>query len=132
MRAKHTAWAGAALIGGGSGLVGIAALLLPEVWMSLFTQDADVIAAGKTYIYVVAPLYALYGGGLGLFFACQGAGHLWIPMLANILRVGTAAAGGAFAIHILGFGLPGLVSAMATGMVASSAILAIYVYSARW
>ncbi len=53
--------------------------------------DAD---AGSRYLHVVGPFYGLFGLGMALYFASQGAGRLSWPLLANQIRFVIAAGGG--------------------------------------
>jgi voltage-gated potassium channel len=61
-RAKRVTWAGAALVWLVTGLIGFAAALRPETWMTLFTADAAVRQTGvdhiKQYVEVAARLGA--------------------------------------------------------------------------
>ncbi|MGH7390324.1 MAG: MATE family efflux transporter, partial [Candidatus Rokuibacteriota bacterium] len=54
-RAERIAWIGAGLAAALTGSVGLGAALAPEVWMRLFTADADAVAAGSTYLRIVGP-----------------------------------------------------------------------------
>ena len=48
--------------------------------------------AGSRYLRVVGSCYGLFGLGLALYFASQGAGRLLWPLLANLMRLVLAAA----------------------------------------
>jgi len=50
--------------------------------------------AGTRYLHAVGPLYGLFGLGMALYFASQGAGRLLWPLLANLMRLVIAAGGG--------------------------------------
>jgi len=54
---------------------------------------------GSRYLHAVGPFYGLFGLGLALYFASQGAGRLLWPLLANLVRLGIAAGGGWLALH---------------------------------
>src|SRR6266446_989722 len=56
-------------------------------------------AKSSRYLYAVGPFYGLFGLGLALYFASQGAGRLLWPLLANLVRLGIAAGGGWLALH---------------------------------
>jgi Na+-driven multidrug efflux pump len=117
-RALHTAWIGAALAGGITGAIGVAAALYPQAWLSLFGDDATMNAVGVQYLQIVGPFYGFFGAGLALYFASQGAGRIGWNMVAALLRVAVAAIGG-LAVAWLGYGTAGLFMAL-------SAALAIY------
>src|SRR5438094_3412840 len=84
--------------------IGLVAAAVPGAWMRLFTHDADVIAAGSTYLRSVGPSYGFFGLGLALYFASQGAGRVVWPLVAGFMRLVLAAVGGSLAIHWLGGG----------------------------
>jgi len=121
-RALRVTWVGAALAAGITGTIGLLAALLPLAWLSLFTTDADVLAVGARYLRIVGPCYGFFGAGLALYFASQGAGRLFWPLLAGFTRLFVAAAGGWLATRWLGGGLPALFAAMAAALVVFGAI----------
>jgi len=76
-----------------------------------------VIAVSISYLTRVAPFECLFGLGLALHFASQGAGRMAAPLTASIVRMVVATAGGWFAIEHLGLGLNGVFWAMAVSLV---------------
>ena len=56
-------------------LIGGSVALFPHLWVRIFSEDAEVLAIGSQYMRIVAPLYPLFGAGLALYFASQGAGQ---------------------------------------------------------
>ena len=70
-----------------SGAIGWAIALLPETWSRLFASDPAVIAASVACIVHVAPFYCLFGLGLTLNFASQGAGRMTVPVIASVARL---------------------------------------------
>lgn len=75
-RALRATWVGSALVAAITGAIGGSAALWPQQWMQLLTGNAAVIAFGADYLRMVGPFYGLFGLGLALFFASQGAGRL--------------------------------------------------------
>jgi putative MATE family efflux protein len=98
-RALHATWVGAAIAFLMTEAIGCAAALWPNAWLALFDSDPAMRQAGTYYLHVVGPLYGFFGVGLVLFFASQGAGRLFWPVLANLARLGVAALGGAAALR---------------------------------
>jgi Na+-driven multidrug efflux pump len=98
-RARRTAWLGAAIAAGITEMIGLAAAAFPRAWLSLFDTDPAMLDAGTRYLHTVGPLYGLFGLGMALYFASQGAGRLLWPFLANLARLAIAAAGGWFALR---------------------------------
>lgn len=115
VRARQIAWTGALLAAGLTSLVGLAAALFPAAWLGLFTQDADAIRTGAHYLRVVGPAYGLFGLGLALYFAAQGAQNMRWSMLAGAARLAVVYAGGQLVLQ-LGGGLSALLATMVAGL----------------
>lgn len=86
-RAKRVAWTGALISTLATGAIGLAAALLPQAWMHLFSTEAAVVEVGSAYLTRVAPFYALFGAGMSLYFASQGAGRMAWPFAAGLVRL---------------------------------------------
>src|SRR6266446_1176131 len=84
-RAVRVAWIGGLIAGGSIGAFGWIVALVPEGWARLFTSDPQVVAATVGYITHVAPFYCLFGLGMTLSFASQGAGRMTAPFFAGIV-----------------------------------------------
>ncbi|HET9404459.1 MAG TPA: MATE family efflux transporter, partial [Burkholderiales bacterium] len=82
-RARAIAWRGGAIAATICGAVGVFFALFPRLWMGIFTSDEEIIRIGISYLQIVGPAYALYGLGIGLYFACQGYGNLVLAVAAN-------------------------------------------------
>jgi len=101
-RALRVAWIGAAIAAAMCEFIGCAAALFPRAWLTLFDTDPAMIEAGTRYLHAVGPVYGLFGLGMALYFASQGAGRLLWPLLANFARLLIASAGGFFALRWTG------------------------------
>ena len=101
-RALRVAWTGAAIAGVVTEAIGIAAALYPRAWLTLFGDDPTMLAVGSQYLRIVGPFYGLFGAGMALYFASQGAGRLGWPLLAGLLRLAVATAGGWLALRLAG------------------------------
>ncbi len=123
-RAVRVAWTGSLVAGVGIGAFGWIVALVPEGWARLFTNDPDVIAATVSYITHVAPFYCLFGVGMTLSFASQGANRMKAPFVAGITRLFVATVGGWLAIEVLGWGLAGVFTAVALGMITFGTMIA--------
>jgi len=93
-RARRAAWTGGAMAFAVTGTVGLIAWLVPEAWARLFTSDPAVIAAARSYLVWAGPGFGFYGLGLCLYFAAQGAGRVFGPMMAGTARLAVIAIGG--------------------------------------
>ncbi len=120
----RVAWTGGLAAFALIGTFGWIVAVVPEGWSRLFTNDPKVIAATVAYITHVAPFYCLFGLGMTLSFASQGAGRMTAPFFAGIARMIVATTGGWFAIERLGAGLDGVFAAIAVGMVLFGAMIA--------
>ena len=107
-RARRIAWTAAWLSAAATGLIGLCAALAPEVWMRLFSQDAEVIAVGASYLRRAAPFYGFFGFGMALYFASQGAGKVLWPVIAGVTRLVVATGGGWYWVVIHHGSLAGL------------------------
>ena len=87
--------------------------------------------AGTRYLHAVGPLYGLFGFGLALYFASQGAGRLLWPLIANLVRLAIAASGGWLALQ-LGGGLTPVFIALSLALVLYGLINAISVAKGAW
>jgi putative MATE family efflux protein len=101
-RALRVAWIGAAIAAALCEVIGLAATLFPRAWLALFDSDPAMIEAGSRYLHTVGPVYGLFGLGMALYFASQGAGRLLWPLLANFARLLIASAGGFLALRWTG------------------------------
>ena len=117
-RARSIAWSGGAVVALFCGAVGVFFALFPRLWMTLFTTDEEIIRIGVSYLQIVGPSYALYGFGIGMYFACQGYGNLLLAVAANAIRLVLAAGGGLIAMLWIGAGPDGIFVAIACGFVA--------------
>jgi putative MATE family efflux protein len=98
-RAIRTAWIGAAIAAGMCEVIGLSAATFPKAWLSLFDTDPAMLDAGTRYLQAVGPTYGLFGLGMALYFASQGAGRLLWPLLANLTRLAIAGGGGWIALR---------------------------------
>jgi Na+-driven multidrug efflux pump len=101
-RALRVAWIGAAIAAALCELIGLSAAAFPVPWLSLFDTAPAMLDAGARYLRVVGPAYGLFGLGMALYFASQGAGRLLWPFLANMARLLIAALGGWLALRWTG------------------------------
>jgi MATE family, multidrug efflux pump len=130
-RAVRTAWIGAAIAFALTESIGLWAAAFPRAWLSLFDTDAAMIDVGSSYLRTVGPVYGLFGIGMALYFASQGAGRLGWPLLANLVRLAIAAAGGWLALRWNG-GLSHVFIALAAALTAFGLINAVAVARGAW
>jgi putative MATE family efflux protein len=116
-RALRVAWTGAAIAGFVTELIGLAAALVPQAWLGLFSSDALMNATGAQYLHIVGPFYGFFGLGLALYFASQGAGKLAWPLLGAAMRVTVAVGGGWLALYLVPGSIAGVFAALGIALV---------------
>jgi putative MATE family efflux protein len=121
-RARRIAWTGGLVAGATCGVVGIAAAILPGLWMRLFTSEPGVIESGSLYLRIVGPMYALFGFGQALYFSSQGFGNPLPAVLANVARFVLVAVMGSIGIFVFGKGAAFLFAAIAAGFALYAAL----------
>jgi Na+-driven multidrug efflux pump len=89
-------------------VIGLIAALLPHAWIQIFSNASAVVDAGSAYLARVAPFYALFGMGMSLYFASQGAGRMAWPFTAGIIRLAVLLVAGFYWVEHLHGSLNGL------------------------
>ena len=130
-RALRTAWIGAAIAAALTEAIGLAGTAFPHAWLSLFGTDPAMLDAGTRYLHAVGPFYGLFGLGMALYFASQGAGRVLWTLLANIARLIIAAGGGWLALRWTG-NLTGVFIALSVALATFGLINAAAVASGVW
>ena len=131
-RAERIGWVGGSTACLLSGAAGIVLALIPEIWIPLFSKNPDVIDSATQYIQIVGPCYAFLGLGLSLYFASQGAGRMFWPVVAILARFIIAVGGAIMLASALDFGLAGVYYATATGMVVFGCTIAGSIWLGSW
>jgi putative MATE family efflux protein len=130
-RALRVAWIGAAIAAGLCELIGLAAAAAPRAWLALFDTTPAMLDAGSRYLHAVGPVHGLFGLGMALYFASQGAGRLLWPLLANFARLLIAAIGGWLALRWTG-NLSAVFVALSVALAAFGLINAAAVAGGAW
>jgi len=99
-RALRAAWTGGWVVAAITGAIGVVAAIAPELWMNRFSSDPAVLEFGTAYLHIVGACYSLFGLGLALFFASQGAGRMFWPLAGSVARLAVIAVGGWIAVHL--------------------------------
>jgi putative MATE family efflux protein len=130
-RARRVAWTGAALAASILGALGMAVALYPDIWAARFTSDAQILESTRSYLRWAGPCYGLFGAGLCLYFASQGAGKVLGPVLAGTLRL-VIIAGAGWWLAITDAPVWQLYALIAAGMVTFGLSTIIAVKLTRW
>jgi putative MATE family efflux protein len=131
-RAVRVAWTGGLVAFAAMGVIGGIIALMPQTWSAVFASDPAVVAASVSCIVHVAPFYCLFGLGLTLNFASQGAGRMAVPVAASFARLAIAAGGGWLAVEKFGLGLDGVFAAIALSLVVYGGLIAGTLLIAPW
>jgi putative MATE family efflux protein len=130
-RAQRAAWIGAGIVGGLTEAIGLAAAAFPLAWLTLFGSDPGMLDAGAAYLRIVGPVYGLFGLGMALYFASQGAGRLLWPLAAAFVRFVIATGAGYLALRQTG-DIRYVFVALSVALVAFGAINAAAVAGGAW
>ena len=86
-RAIQMTWKGTSFSVVIVGVIGLFFSIYPELWSGLFTSDLQTKVTAKAYLNLVAPFYAFFALGLGLYFVCQAFNTLFWPVVGTFLRL---------------------------------------------
>lgn len=86
-RARRVAWTAGIVAIIGVGVPACIIAVFPDIWVNIFTHDANVRAAGHYYLATVAPFYAFIGLSMSMYFSSQGAAKVLGPVLAQTARL---------------------------------------------
>jgi len=131
-RALRVTWIGCGLVAAITGAIGLAAALAPALWMNLFTADPEVRAAGSLYLNIVGGCYGLFGLGLALFFASQGAGRMFWALAASAARLLVVVAAGWICVHLLQTPASSLFAVVAASLALYALLLAVAIRLGGW
>src|SRR5258708_6054398 len=131
-RAKRLAWIGALMAGAIAAAIGFVVAIWPDLWLGLFTSDEGALASGRIYLSIVGPVYGFFGLAMALYFASQGTGEMVWPVAAHLNRITIAGCGSLLALDVLGWGVRGLFTFVALGIVSFSAVLSFSTTRRAW
>lgn len=130
-RARRIAWAAGGLSASVLGMLGLIVVLVPGLWVDMFTADPEVRSAAYTYLRIAGFGYAFFGLGLCLYFASQGAGRVGGAITAQALRLAVVLLGG-WVLVTLGAPLWTVFALSAAAMIPMGLGTAIFIKLARW
>src|SRR5262249_40583253 len=105
-----------------TGTIGFVVAVFPNLWLHLFSHDAEVVRDGATYLRIVAPAYGALGFSFVVSFAAQGAGRAMWPLGGAALRIVIAAGGGWLVVSAFGAGMAGLAAMVSASLAAYAAV----------
>ncbi len=113
-RAVRIAWSAGGLAAAATGIVGLLAMIWPQMWISLFTSAPDVAASAATFLCIAATGYAFIGINT-MTQAFQAMGQTLWPLLAVASRAVVMIVGGWIVLRT-GGGVAGLAVVTALGL----------------
>jgi Na+-driven multidrug efflux pump len=131
-RALRAAWIGGAVVGAITGAIGLTVAIVPSLWMDHFTTDTAVRSVGASYLSIVGGCYGLFGLGLALFFASQGAGRMLWPLIGSLARLLVIAVGGWLCVHVFQTGASGLFLVVAVSLALYGLTIVAAIHLGRW
>ncbi len=131
-RALAATWTGSLLVTAVTFTLGTAVAIFPMLWMQWFSTDPEIIQFGSAYLRIVGPCYGFFGLGLALFFASQGSGKLFWPLIGSSSRLVFVALGGWVALNLLNAGPHGMFIVVAIGFSLYAIITAASILKSRW
>ncbi len=131
-RARKAAWVSATVVAIILSVYSACFLLLPKGIASIFTPDADTIAASAVYLIIVAWSQLFMGVEIVLGGGFTGSGDTWPPMLVavplNLGRIPLAY----FLADTMGWGVIGVWWAISATTIVKGIILALWFLTGRW
>ena len=85
-RAKKIAWVGAIMSFIIIGVISIAVAVYPELWLDNFETNILSKKYAILYLIIVGPFYCFFAAGQTLYFASQGTGKIFFPVIVGIIR----------------------------------------------
>ena len=93
-RARRVAWTAGSLAFFSVGSIAVIIAIFPDLWVNIFTRNAEVLTASRQYLSTVAPWYGFIGLASSMYFSSQGAARMIGPVLAQTARLVFIALGG--------------------------------------
>jgi putative MATE family efflux protein len=90
-RAQRIAWTGALIAFIFTTFTGFIVAAFPHLWLTIFSEQQQVLAIGINYLQSIAPFYGFIAVGMTLYFAAIGMKQVLWPVLAGTVRMVIAA-----------------------------------------
>jgi len=131
-RAEHIAFVGGSTAAAITGIIGLTLAIYPDIWIGIFTDDPETLAAGALYLRYSGWAFAFQGLGLSLYFAAQGAGKVLWPVIANFIRFGVGAGGAVLAVNVFHKDVGWVFACLAFGMAFYGLVTAASIWLGAW
>jgi putative MATE family efflux protein len=98
-RARRIAWTAGLISFVSVGAIASIIAVFPDLWVNIFTDDANVREASRRYLATAAPCYAFIGLAMSMYFSSQGAAKVVGPVLAQSARLVFIGLGGWYLVR---------------------------------
>ena len=85
-RARNIAWVGAIISFLVVGIISGVVSFYPEIWLDNFQTNVLSKQSAILYLIIVGPFYCFFAAGQTLYFASQGTGKIFYPVLVGVIR----------------------------------------------
>ena len=123
-RARRIAWTAGLAVFALCAVIGTGAVLAPDLWIGLFSRDAEAADVARQYLRIAGWGYPIFGLGMVLYFASQGTGNMNLQLVAGSVRAVIVIGLGSLLVHAAGAPLNWLFGCVAAGLVAFGAAIA--------
>ena len=123
-RAVRITWIAAGMAVLATGSIGLAAIVCPQGWISLFTAAPEVSEPAALYLGIAALGYAFIGMNT-LTSAFQAMGQTFWPLMGVLSRAAVLGIGGWLVVPVMGGGVIGLAIVTASGLAIGGSIVAV-------
>lgn len=124
IRAVRITWIAAGLAALVTASIGLAAIVWPDAWISLFTTAPEVREHAAIYLVIAALAYPFIGMNT-LTSSFQAMGQTFWPLMGVVSRAAILAIGGWLVVSVLDGGVIGLAIVTALGLGVGGAIVAL-------
>jgi len=145
-RAARVTWVGTGATMAFLFSVAAICVAFPELIIGIFDDSPDVVAEGRTFLYIIAPFWAFFGGTMVIQGAFRGAGQTKVALalsflarwvfripVAIVLAFSTVAIPGTgLAVVGLGIGVEGIWLAFSIGAFLTFLLAAFWFQLGRW
>lgn len=90
-RARKITWIGVLIAFIFATSIGAVVAIFPNLWLTIFSNEPQVLAIGTSYLQTIAPFYGFIAAAMILYFAAIGMKRVLWPVLAGTVRMVIAA-----------------------------------------
>lgn len=127
-RTQRIIWIGVVIAFCFTTMIGFTVAAFPLLWLSIFSEDQEILTIGTEYLQNIAPFYGFVAAGMTLYFAAIGLKKVLWPVLAGSVRMVIAAFIGWVAVIYFSVGLPVFYNILVVSILIYSLISVVSMY----